>query len=507
MKLDPYINVDPGTMNPYEHGEVYVTDDGAETDLDLGHYERFLDIPTSQQSNLTTGRVYFDVITKERQGAYLGKTVQVIPHITDEIKNHVLSLGKSGDFDVVIIEIGGTVGDIEGLPYIEAMRQLRYEVGRENAISIHLTLIPYLKAAGELKTKPTQHSVKTLYELGLQPDILVCRAEIPIDDSIRKKIALFCNVEREDVIASLDADSIYQVPLLMSEEGLDKRVIKKLSLNNETTPDMKQWEGFVQKVIKPTNKITVALVGKYVEHHDSYKSIAEAFIHAGAVNDCKVDVRWVQSDDLYDNNVAKQLKNVSGILVAPGFGGRGIEGKVVAVKYARENNIPFFGICLGMQVSVIEFARNVCGMENANSTEFDPNSPYPIIHMMHDQRTITDKGGTMRLGLYNCRIKEGTKVAAAYGDLDLAERHRHRFEVNNDIRYKLAEAGLIFAGVNPEKDLIEIVELPDHRWFVGTQFHPEYRSTVGNPHPLFCSFISASIDYAKEKKLLQVFEA
>ncbi len=506
IKLDPYINVDPGTMNPYEHGEVYVTDDGAETDLDLGHYERFLDIATSQQSNLTTGRVYFDVITKERQGAYLGKTVQVIPHITDEIKNRVLTLGKTGNYDVVIVEIGGTVGDIEGLPYVEAMRQLRYDVGRDNAISIHLTLVPYLKAAGELKTKPTQHSVKTLYEIGLQPDILVCRAEVPIEDSIRKKIALFCNVDREDVIASLDAHSIYEVPLLMKEEGLDERVIKKLGLHTSSEPELEKWRNFVDKVINPSQVISIALVGKYVEHHDSYKSITEALIHAGAVNDCKVDVRWIQSDDLTEKNVAKKLKGISGILVAPGFGGRGIEGKVEAVKYARENDIPFFGICLGMQVSVIEFARNVCGMEGANSTEFDDKSPFPIIHMMHEQRGITKKGGTMRLGLYRCQLKEGTKVATAYGEAEIAERHRHRFEVNNDIRYKLVENGLTFAGINPEKDLVEIIELPTHRWYVGTQFHPEYRSTVGKPHPLFCSFVEAAKGFATEFELIKPYE-
>ncbi|TNE73316.1 CTP synthase [bacterium] len=506
IKLDPYINVDPGTMNPYEHGEVYVTDDGAETDLDLGHYERFLDIATSQQSNLTTGRVYFDVITKERQGAYLGKTVQVIPHITDEIKNRVLSLGESGKYDVVIVEIGGTVGDIEGLPYVEAMRQLRYDVGRENAISIHLTLVPYLKAARELKTKPTQHSVKTLYEIGLQPDILVCRAEVPIEDSIRKKIALFCNVDREDVIASLDASTIYEVPLLMKEEGLDERVIKKLGLAGGNEPELDNWRNFVDKIISPSHTISIALVGKYVEHHDSYKSITEAIIHAGAVNDCKVDVRWIQSDDLTEKNVAKKLKGVSGILVAPGFGGRGIEGKVEAVKYARLNDIPFFGICLGMQVSVIEFARNVCGMDHANSTEFDENTPYPIIHLMNEQRSVTKKGGTMRLGLYNCHIKEGTKVAAAYGEPEIKERHRHRFEVNNDIRYKLVENGLTFAGINPDKDLVEIIELPSHRWFIGTQFHPEYRSTVGKPHPLFCSFVEASKSYADEHQLIKPFE-
>lgn len=506
IKLDPYINVDPGTMNPYEHGEVYVTDDGAETDLDLGHYERFLDIATSQQSNLTTGRVYYDVITKERQGAYLGKTVQVIPHITDEIKNRVLTLGKTGNYDVVIVEIGGTVGDIEGLPYIEAMRQLRYDVGRDNAISIHLTLVPYLKAAGELKTKPTQHSVKTLYEIGLQPDILVCRAEVPIEDSIRRKIALFCNVDREDVIASLDAHSIYEVPLLMKEEGLDERVIKKLGLHASSEPELEKWRTFVDKIINPSHVISIALVGKYVEHHDSYKSITEALIHAGAVNDCKVDVRWIQSDDLTAKNVAKKLKGISGILVAPGFGGRGIEGKIEAVKYARENDIPFFGICLGMQVSVIEFARNVCGMEGANSTEFDNKSAFPIIHMMHEQRGITKKGGTMRLGLYRCQLKEGTKVAKAYGEVEIAERHRHRYEVNNDIRYKLVENGLLFAGINPEKDLVEIIELPTHRWYVGTQFHPEYRSTVEKPHPLFCSFVKAAKDFATEFELIKPYE-
>lgn len=500
MKLDPYINVDPGTMNPYEHGEVYVTDDGAETDLDLGHYERFLDIPTSQQSNLTTGRVYHDVIMKEREGAFLGKTVQVIPHITDEIKNRVLNLGKSGNFDVVIVEIGGTVGDIEGLPYIEAMRQLRYDVGKENAISIHLTLIPYLKAAGELKTKPTQHSVKTLYESGLQPDILVCRAEVPIDDGIRKKIALFCNVERTDVIASLDARTIYEVPLLMAEEGLDVRVIKKLQLQPKHEPELDNWRNFVHKVVQPQKRVSIALVGKYVEHHDSYKSITEAFIHAGAVNDCKVDIKWIQSDDLYEDNVEKLLGEVCGILVAPGFGGRGIEGKIEAVKFAREKNIPFFGICLGMQVSVIEFARNVCGEINANSTEFDEHTNFPIIHMMHEQRGLKKKGGTMRLGMYPCRLKDATKVAQAYGESDVAERHRHRFEVNNDIRYRLAEAGMIFSGINPDKDLVEIIELPEHRWFVGTQFHPEYRSTVGKPHPLFCSFVEASLIYSEEKK-------
>ena len=502
QKLDPYINVDPGTMNPYEHGEVFVTDDGAETDLDLGHYERFLDISTSQKNNVTTGRIYFDVITKERQGAYLGKTVQVIPHITDEIKSHVLSLGSSGKYDVVIVEIGGTVGDIEGLPYIEAMRQIRYEVGRKNTLSIHLTLVPYLKAAGELKTKPTQHSVKTIYESGLQPDILVCRTEIPLDKSIRQKIALFTNVEIEDVIASEDAESIYQVPLLMKNEGLDRRVIEKLELK-AGEPDLEQWKNFVKAVLKPHHKIKIALVGKYVQHRDAYKSIVEAFIHGGAVNNCKVDIQWVQSEDLNAKNIEKYLSGVCGILVAPGFGGRGIEGKVEAVKYARENKIPFLGICLGMQCAVIEFARNVCHWENANSTEFDENTPYPIIDLMPDQRDLSDMGGTMRLGLYNCVLKDDSKALKAYGKKEIQERHRHRYEVNNSLRYKLVEEGMNLTGFNPERDLVEIIEIPDHPWFVGVQFHPELRSTVNRPQPLFVDFVKASLEYAQDQKLAE----
>lgn len=492
QKLDPYINVDPGTMNPYEHGEVYVTDDGAETDLDLGHYERFLDIPTSQKSNVTTGRIYYDVIMKEREGVYLGKTVQVIPHITDEIKGRVLSVGESGKYDVVIIEIGGTVGDIEGLPYIEAMRQLRYEVGRSNTLSIHLTLVPYLKAAGELKTKPTQHSVKTLYEIGLQPDILVCRTEMPLDISMRKKIALFCNVDTEDVITSLDAESIYEVPLLMHAEGLDAQVIKKLNLVTKE-PNLENWKKFVDKVLSPKNSVEIALVGKYVEHHDAYKSIVESFIHAGAKNDVKVTIKWVHSDELFRENVDSILNDVSGILVAPGFGGRGIKGKLEAVRYARENKIPFLGICLGMQCAVIEFARNVCGWEKANSTEFDTETPYPIIDLMHEQKDITNKGGTMRLGLYDCTLKKNTLAEKIYQTSEIKERHRHRYEVNNDLRYKLTEYGLIFSGINPTKDLVEIVELPEHPFFIGVQFHPEYRSTVGNPHPLFVNFVKATL--------------
>lgn len=495
QKLDPYINVDPGTMNPYEHGEVFVTDDGAETDLDLGHYERFLDIKTSQTNNVTTGRIYYDVIMKERRGAYLGKTVQVIPHITDEIKSHVLKLGESNDYDVVITEIGGTVGDIESLPYIEAMRQLRYEVGRKNTLSIHLTLVPYLAAAGELKTKPTQHSVKTLSESGLSPDILVCRSEYQLDDSIRAKIAQFCNVEVQDVIASLDAETIYEVPLLMQNEGLDSRVIDKLDLPAKNA-DLKQWCEFVDKVKRPSKQVNIALVGKYVEHHDAYKSIVEALIHGGAMNDAGVNIKWVQSDYITDSNVASKLEGVTGILVAPGFGGRGIEGKLTAVKYARTNNIPFFGICLGMQCAVIEFARNVAGMEGANSTEFDDNTPFPVIDLMPDQRDVEDKGGTMRLGKYACELKQGTRARQAYEADMIDERHRHRFELNNELRDKLNEKGLTISGVNPERNLVEIIEIDSHPWFVGVQFHPELRSTVYDPHPLFTAFVEASV--AKE---------
>jgi len=492
QKLDPYINVDPGTMNPYEHGEVYVTDDGAETDLDLGHYERFLGIKTSQTNNVTTGRIYYDVITKERKGAYLGKTVQVIPHITDEIKSHVLKLGRSNDYDVVLIEVGGTVGDIESLPYIEAMRQLRYDVGRKNTLSIHLTLVPYLAAAGELKTKPTQHSVKTLSESGLSPDILVCRSEYPLDKSIRAKIAQFCNVEIEDVIASLDAETIYEVPLLMQEEGLDTRVIEKLGLP-EKNADLKKWIEFVDKVKRPSKRVSIALVGKYVEHHDAYKSIVEALIHGGAMNDAGVQIKWVQSDYLTDSNVAVQLKDVTGILVAPGFGGRGIEGKLAAVKYARTSNIPFFGICLGMQCAVIEYARNCAGMEGANSTEFDENNSFPVIDLMPDQRDVENKGGTMRLGKYECDLVEGTKAQKAYDAERIDERHRHRFEVNNELRQKLIDSGLTVSGINPERNLVEIIEIESHPWFVGVQFHPELRSTVYDPHPLFTEFVKASL--------------
>lgn len=500
QKLDPYINVDPGTMNPYEHGEVYVTDDGAETDLDLGHYERFLDIKTNQENNVTTGRIYYDVISKERQGKYLGKTVQVIPHITDEIKSHVVNLGESGNYDVVIIEIGGTVGDIESLPYIEAVRQLRYDVGRQNTLSIHLTLVPYLSAARELKTKPTQHSVKTLSESGLQPDIIVCRSELPLDDSIRSKIAQFCNVENEDVIESIDALSIYEVPLLMQKEGLDERVIEKLHLPSRE-PELDNWIEFVEAVRHPESEIQIALVGKYVEHHDSYKSIVEAFVHAGAVNGCRVSISWVQSDDLTEENVESMLKGSAGILVAPGFGGRGVEGKVAAIKYARTNNIPFFGICLGMQCAVIEYARNICGMDGANSTEFEADNPWPVIDLMAEQKEIEEKGGTMRLGLYDCKITPGTRTFEAYGSKMIRERHRHRYEVNNEYRDRLVENGLKLTGFNPARDLVEIIELESHPWFIGVQFHPELCSTVNNPHPLFVEFVAASLEYAGDHEL------
>ncbi len=500
QKLDPYINVDPGTMNPYEHGEVYVTEDGAETDLDLGHYERFLDIKTSQENNVTTGRIYNDVITKERQGAFLGKTVQVIPHITDEIKSHIFKLGKSGDYDVVINEIGGTVGDIESLPYIEAVRQFRQDVGKKNALSIHLTLIPYLSAARELKTKPTQHSVKALSESGLQPDMIVARSEYALDETIRKKIALFCNVEEQDVIASLDASSIYEVPLLMQNEGLDERVIEKLELPAKE-PELERWKNFVEAVRHPSSSIKIALVGKYVEHHDAYKSIVESFIHAGAVNDCKVEIVWTHADNIDESNVEEKLSDVSGILVAPGFGERGIEGKVDVVKLARTKNIPFFGICLGMQCAVIEYARNACGWGEANSTEFEEVTDYPIIDLMEEQKDIENKGGTMRLGAYDCRLEKDSNAYKAYEKEMIQERHRHRFEVNNNLRYKLVEDGMKLTGMNPELDLVEIIELEDHPWFTGVQFHPELGSTVNNPQPLFVDFVKASLEYAKDHEL------
>ncbi|MCC5932836.1 MAG: CTP synthase [Candidatus Cyclonatronum sp.] len=503
QKLDPYINVDPGTMNPYEHGEVFVTDDGAETDLDLGHYERFLGIRTSQQNNVTTGRIYYDVIMKERSGAYLGKTVQVVPHITDEIKSRVLALGEQGNYDVVIVEVGGTVGDIEGLPYIEAMRQLRFDIGKRNTLSIHLTLVPYLKAAGELKTKPTQHSVKTIYEIGLQPDILVCRAEVPLDAGIRAKIAQFCNVDVADVIASIDAESIYEVPLMMLEEGLDRQVIDKLDLKCAETPELDRWKAFVNAVKYPRKTVNVGLVGKYVEHHDAYISIVESLIHAGAVNDAKVKLHWIQSDEVTPENVHKKLDGLHAILVAPGFGPRGVAGKLTAVQFAREQKVPFFGICLGMQCAVAEFARNVCGMEMANSTEFDEKTPWPVIDIMEDQRNQRETGGTMRLGLFGCALKEGSFAAAAYGTELIQERHRHRYELNNNYREQLEQAGMRMAGVNPDRNLVEIVEVADHPWFVGVQFHPELKSKVVEPQPLFVHFVKAALTYKESQAAAQ----
>lgn len=498
QKLDPYINIDPGTLNPYEHGECYVTDDGAETDLDLGHYERFLNIPTSQANNVTTGRIYQSVIDKERKGEFLGKTVQVIPHITDEIKHRVQILGNTGDYDIVITEIGGTVGDIESLPYVESVRQLLWELGEENAIVIHLTLVPYLSAAGELKTKPTQHSVKMLMQSGVSPDILVCRTEHEISDSIKRKLALFCNVKKEDVIQSIDAETIYDVPNLMLEEGLDEVVLRKLDLDSSQKPHLEAWNNFLKKHKNPTSKVEIGLIGKYVELHDSYKSITEALIHAGATNECKVKVRWIHSEELTPNNVSKKLDGLNGILVAPGFGDRGIEGKIKAVQYARENNIPFFGICLGMQMAVIEFSRNILGLKDANSTEMNENTTAPVINLMEEQKSITEKGGTMRLGAWDCEIAKDSKVYNAYQNELISERHRHRYEFNDQYAAQIKAAGMQTTGVNPKTGLVEIVEIPEHPWFVGVQYHPEYKSTVLNPHPLFVDFVKATLNHSKK---------
>ncbi len=493
QKFDPYINVDPGTLNPYEHGECYVTEDGAETDLDLGHYERFLNVPTSQANNVTTGRVYQTVIDNERRGDYLGKTVQVIPHITDEIKRRMKILGESGDFDIVITEIGGTVGDIESLPYVESMRQLLWEEGHENALVVHLTLIPYLAAAGELKTKPTQHSVKSLLEYGVQPDVLVCRTEKPLTQEIRRKLALFCNVQPNAVIEAADLKTIYEAPLAMLKEKLDKVVLNKLKLSTKNDPDLDQWRDFLFKLEHPKSEVNIALVGKYVELPDAYKSINEAFIHAGAANECKVKVTYIHSEHLTVENAAKKLQGYDGILVAPGFGHRGIEGKLEAIRYVRENNIPFFGICLGMQCSVIEFARNVCGLTNAFSVEMDANTPYPVIDIMEGQKELTQKGGTMRLGSYDCDLVKGSNAAKAYGKTHISERHRHRYEFNDAYKKQIEEAGMKITGTNPQTGLAEIVEIPTHKWFVGVQFHPELKSTVATPHPLFVKFVKACL--------------
>lgn len=498
QKLDPYINVDPGTLNPYEHGECYVTDDGAETDLDLGHYERFLNVPTSQANNVTTGRIYQSVINRERKGEFLGKTVQVIPHITDEIKNRIQILGNSGDYDIVITEIGGTVGDIESLPYIEAVRQLKWDLGDNNALVIHLTLIPYLTAAGELKTKPTQHSVKTLMESGVQADILVCRTEHELPSDLKRKLALFCNVREEAIIQSIDASTIYDVPNLMLEEKLDQVVLKKLALNSDV-PDLTNWNKFVKRHKNPKSEITIGLIGKYVELQDSYKSILEAFIHAGAENEVKVNVESVHSEYLNADNIKMKLSHLDGVLVAPGFGERGIEGKITAIKYVRENNIPFLGICLGMQMAVIEFCRNVMGLSDASSTEMNPDTTNPVIDIMEDQKTITDMGGTMRLGAWDCHIEKDTIAYKVYQSQDIKERHRHRYEFNSTFKAQIEEAGLKATGYNPDTKLVEIVENPSHPWFVGVQYHPEYKSTVANPHPLFVAFVKASLKHSKKK--------
>ena len=516
QKFDPYLNVDAGTMNPYEHGEVFVTDDGAETDLDLGHYERYLGVPMSQANNVTTGRVYSGVIAKERAGAYLGKTVQIVPHVIDEVKGWMRRLAETGDYDVILTEIGGTAGDIESLPYLEAIRQLSLEEGRAHTALVHLTLVPYLAAAGELKTKPTQHSVKTLQSYGLQPDVLVCRSEYPLDDDIRRKIALFCNVEKRAVVASLDAESIYEVPLLLREQKLDEVVLERLGLAEalavDPDVDMASWVETLRRLKSPGGKVAVALVGKYVEHQDAYKSISESLLLAAAHAGVQVEVRSVLSDDLTAESIDAALAGVSGVLVAPGFGDRGIAGKIEAVRWARTCGVPFFGICLGMQVAVIEFARNVLGLAGANSTEFDVDAPFPVVSMMAEQKTVTDKGGTMRLGAYPCRLTAGSLAASLYDLPDggtVLERHRHRYEVTNDLRYALREGGMKLTGIYADKDLVEIIELPQpaagdgasasptHPFFVGVQFHPEYRSTVSTPHPLFVGFVEAAVAHAR----------
>ena len=499
QKLDPYINIDPGTLNPYEHGECYVTSDGAETDLDLGHYERFLNVETSQANNVTTGRIYQTVIDKERKGDFLGKTVQVIPHITDEIKRRIKLLGETNDFDIIITEIGGTVGDIESLPYIESVRQLRWELGKVNSLVIHLTLVPYLSAAKELKTKPTQHSVKTLMESGINADILVCRTEHDISDDIKNKLALFCNVDVDSVIQSKDASTIYDVPLMMEKEQLDKVVLKKLQIFNYNPTNMDRWTEFVNKLKYPKSKVNIGLVGKYVELQDSYKSILESIVHAGSVNETEVVVHSIHSEHI-DEKVDELILKLDGLIVAPGFGSRGIEGKINSIRIARENNIPFFGICLGMQMAVIEFSRNVLNLKNSNSTEMDENTLNPVISLMEDQKNVTNMGGSMRLGSWDCEIKKNSKVHSIYNAKLIKERHRHRWELNNTYLEELEKAGLKASGINSSTGLVEIVELPENDWFIGVQFHPEYKSTVENPHPLFVSFISACLNYNKSKK-------
>ena len=499
QKFDPYINIDPGTLNPYEHGECYVTEDGAETDLDLGHYERFLGVYTSQANNVTTGRIYHTVITKEREGAYLGKTVQIVPHITDEIKRRMLLLGQTGDYDIILTEIGGTIGDMESQPFVEAVRQLQWELPEEDCMSIHLTLIPYLSAAKELKTKPTQHSVQALQQGGVKPDVIVCRTEHPLSAELRRKIALFCNVRPGHVIQSIDAWSIYQVPLNMHEEHLDEIAVRKLQIDNFAVPELGRWRTFLERIKNPSHEVEIVLVGKYVELQDAYKSIQEAFVHAGAANDCRVHVRTLQSETITPKNVGELLKGADGILVAPGFGERGLEGKVHAIKYVRENGIPFLGICLGMQMCVVEFARNVLGYADASSTEKDPDTTHPVIDMMEEQKKTTIKGGTMRLGAYACTLKEGSLAASLYGSLAIRERHRHRYEFNSEYLDEFEKHGMMATGRNPETGLVEIVELPSHPFFIGSQFHPEYKSTPERPHPLFLGLVRAALD-ARTKK-------
>lgn len=494
QKLDPYINVDPGTLNPYEHGECYVTLDGAETDLDLGHYERFLNVPTSQANNVTTGRIYQSVINKERKGDYLGKTVQVIPHITDEIKRRIKLVGSGDKYDIVITEIGGTVGDIESLPYIESVRQLKWELGSQNCLVIHLTLVPYLSSTGESKTKPTQHSVKELLETGIQPDVLVLRTERHLNEDIKRKVALFCNVEENAVIESVDVSTIYEVPIKMLEQGLDRTVLRKMALPVQDEPPLTEWREFLKKLKNPKHSIKVGLVGKYVELPDAYKSIAESFVHSGAMNECSVNIEYIHSEVITESNVTEKLSGLDGILVAPGFGSRGIDGKIFTVRYARENNIPFFGICLGMQCAVIEYARNVLNLEGAHSTEINHKTKYPVIDLMEEQKSIIDKGGTMRLGGYKCVINENSKTFEAYQKHEIVERHRHRYEFNNKFFDLYKNQGMIPVGINPESGLVEIIEIPSQKWFVGVQFHPEYSSTVINPHPLFVSFVKACIE-------------
>ncbi|TAH10683.1 MAG: CTP synthase [Runella slithyformis] len=499
QKFDPYLNVDPGTLNPYEHGECYVTDDGAETDLDLGHYERFLNVRTSQANNVTTGRIYYDVIMRERRGDFLGRTVQVIPHITDELKSKMRLLGETGDYDIVITEIGGCVGDIESLPFLEAVRQLKFELGENDTLVIHLTLIPYLSSAGELKTKPTQHSVRMLQESGIQPDIIVCRTEHPLPQEIRRKIALFCNVQPASVIEAMDASTIYDVPLLMQKERLDQRALYMLDIYDDKDVNMQSWIDFVDRLKNPKSVVKIGLVGKYVELHDAYKSIIESFIHAGAVNECKVQIEWIHSEHLTVENAAEKIGELDGVLVAPGFGERGIDGKIEAVRYARENNIPFFGICLGMQMAVIEYARNVLGWADAHSSEMSQETAHAVINMMEEQKKITDKGGTMRLGSYGCELKKGTLARQIYGQNHISERHRHRYEFNSVYKEDFEKAGMVASGINPDSKLVEIIELPTHPYFIGVQYHPELKSTVEMPHPLFVHFVKAALENARQK--------